>query len=292
MLIIRIASSTILIVALFSADLRNAHAAPDSSNPVLQNRWMISLGGFFPEVNSEVTLDSDLGSPGDGLDFEDGLGMEDSKAVLWGGARLRISRRNLIEIEYTRLNRSGYIAAISNELEIGDSVIQVGGAIDSEFDVGLGRLTYGFSAIKTDRQELVAKAGLHIADLSVALKLSGNISVDGEPVSPVPIEAPVIEDSDLTAPLPHFGLSYFYAFTPRLGLRANLLGFYLEINDIEGSILDLGTDVVYQPWDHFGVGAGLRFFRVNVDDNRTDKRVRAEFEFDYFGPTIYFLTNF
>jgi len=266
-----------------------AQAESDLGSPILTDRWGIWIGGFFPSISSKVTLDSNIGSPGDGLDFENVLGLEDSKTVLWGGARWRISKRNLIEFELVQLNRSGDIAAVSKDLDIGDSVVKIGGRIESQFDVTMGRLTYGFAAIKRERQELVVKAGLHIADVDVALRLSGNVEVDGVPQDPAEI---VAEKADVTAPLPHFGLAYAYSFTPKLVFRTSLLGFYLEINDIEGSILDLGADLVYNPWRHVGLGAGMRFFRVNIEDKRDSSRLRAEFEFDYWGPTVYIIGMF
>jgi hypothetical protein len=281
--------SLVLAVVLITSFAGTAQAGSEAGTPLLRNHWSFWIGGFFPDISSEIQIDSDLGSPGDGLNFENVLGLEDTKSVLIGGGRWRISNRNQLEFEYVKLDRSGSVSVISDELEIGDSIIRVGGRIDSQFDVAIGRLTYGFSAIRREKQELVVKAGLHLADVSVALGLSGNVEVDGVLQDPLEV---FVENADVTAPLPHLGLSYSYSFTPKLGLRTNLMGFYLEINDIEGSVLDLSADLVYFPWEHVGFGAGLRFFRVDIEDKRASSRVRAEFEFDYWGPAVYILGTF
>ena len=55
-----------------------------------KQKWTFWVGGFFPNVESKVRLDSDLGSPGDGINLEDTLGLDDSKTVLWGRRSLAL----------------------------------------------------------------------------------------------------------------------------------------------------------------------------------------------------------
>ncbi len=143
------------------------------------------------------------------------------------------------------------------------------------------RLTYGFSLIRTDQAELQFQAGVHVADIASNLTLTGVLSIDGEPFG----DSVNSEGSDVTAPLPHFGGNFTYAFNDKLGFYANLLGFAIEINDIKGSIIESGGTLQYNFTDNIGVGAGVRFFRVDVEAK--DEDLRGEFQFDYFGPVIY-----
>ena len=272
--------------------LAAAVAAADSSDegaPFLDDRYSFWLGGFFPRVDSRIRLDSSSGAPGDEIDFEDTLGLEDGKSVGFGGFRWRISPRNLVEFELVQLNRSGLVTGISKPLQIGDHEIRAGGQIDTEFDVTLGRLTYGYTVINTETSEVALKAGLHLTKVHTLLRLSGAVFKDGIPVG-TPSTA-VEEGEDVAAPLPHIGLSYGYAFTPKLGFRAQGLAFALKISGYEGTLLDLGIDVQYRPWRRFGVGAGLRYFNITVDDNR-DADSRGRFMFEYFGPVIYGVFSF
>jgi len=274
---------------LFLAAAVAAADSPDDGAPFLDDRYSFWLGAFFPNVDSRFRLDSSAGVPGDEIDFEDTLGLEDGKTVGFGGFRWRISPRNLVEFELVQLNRSGQIGGISKPLDIGDYEIRVGGQIETEFDVTIGRLTYGYTFINTDKSEVALKAGLHLTEVHTLFRLSGAVYKDGIPVgTPSSI---VEEGEDVAAPLPHLGLSYGYAFTPKLGFRAQGLAFALKISGYEGSLLDLGLDVQYRPWSKFGVGAGLRYFNITVDDNR-DADSRSRFVFEYFGPVIYGVFSF
>lgn len=190
----------------------------------------------------------------------------------------------MLEFEFAQLNRSGLLAGVTQDLDIGDYEVRVGGRIATVFDVSLGRLTYGYYLINTDRNNLVLKGGLHIAKLETVLELSGNVFQDGVPVGdPLTV---VEEGADITAPLPHFGLSYAYAFSPKLAVRARGLAFAIKISDYKGTLYDLGLDVQYWPWRRFGLGAGLRYFRATVSDE-SDADLRGKFKYEYYGPVVY-----
>ncbi len=279
-------------IVLVTSIAGNANAASDRDSPMLDDQFALYLGGFFPQVSSTIQLDGKIIGDGNEISFENAFGLEDSKSVLWGGARWRISRRNMLEFEFADLNRNGSVTVVSDPIEIGDSVAQVGARIDSFFDVTLGRLTYGFSIMKDEKKEILLKAGLHIADLGVGFQLSGAVCVDGEvpPNCSVFGSTPRLESESVTAPLPHFGAAFNYAFTPTLGMRFQVLGFALEINDIDGSLVEIDADLIWQPWEHFGLGAGLRYFNVNIEAKKSGRK--AEFDFEYYGPAIYGLVTF
>ena len=250
-------------------------------HPMLNKRFAVSLGGFFPDIDSKVRLDANDFDLGTEIDFENTLGLEETKNVWWANARWRISRRNNLEFEWNRLNRDAVIGGSTRELEIGDSVVQAGAAIDSQFDINLFRLTYGYSLIRSDEAEVQLKAGLHVADVDAAIGITGVISVDGEPFS----QGVRQEGGDVTAPLPHFGGNFGYAFNEKFGVNLHIVGLALEVNDIDGSIVDAGATLDYHFTDNFGVGAGVRYF--NVDVEARDDDLTGKFEFEYLGAVVY-----
>ena len=282
----------VTIVVAMACCLTATTAMPDDAEeeaPFLQDRFSFWLGGFFPKVDSQIRLDSGGNVPGDTIDFEETLGLEDGKSVWFGGARWRINTRHILEFEVIELNRSGQIDAITEDLDIGDYDVRVGARIDSIFDVTVGRLTYGYNIIENEKNALALKGGLHIAKLETVLELSGNVFIDGQPIDD-PVGG-VKEIVDFTAPLPHFGASYGYAFTPDFGFRAQGLAFAIKINDYKGTLLDFGFDLQYRLWERFGVGAGFRYFRASIEE-KSDSKVRGKFIYEYYGPVVYGVFSF
>jgi hypothetical protein len=272
--------TSLLIAALICLSGTASSAELPGIHPLLYKRFTLGVGGFFPQVDSKIRLDSDLG-PGTELDFENVLGLEESKSTFWLSGRWRIGARHTLELEASRLNRNASQAAVTDEIIIDDTVLQAGGVVDSTFDIDLVRATYGFSLVRNERTDLQLQAGLHIADISASLTLEGVISIDGQPFT----ETFSTEGSDVTAPLPHFGVQVFHAFSERFGVYANLIGFALKISDIEGQIIESGATLQYNVTENFGLGAGVRYFGVNVEGSGED--LRGKFDFDYFGPVAY-----
>jgi len=253
--------------------------------------FRIYLGGFYPSMTSKITINGSVVNPPP-IGVEDTLGVEDGKFVPWGGVNWHISRRNTVEFEYFELNRDGFIDLIPEPIEVSDLIIE-SGSINTSFDTTVSRLTYGFSIARSERMDLQIKGGLHIADLSVGLQLMGavcDITLGEMPPGCPTSQTPPLESEGVTAPLPHFGVSWAYALTPTIAASVQAIGFAIELDNIDGSLVELSADLAWQPWRHFGIGAGLRYFNSNVKSGDTD--LNGEFDLEYFGPSIAVLVTF
>lgn len=263
-------------------------AAESASRP--DHAWRVYVGGFAPSVNSTITINGETVTPPP-LDIEDDLGVEDSKTVPWGGLSWNFAGRHSLEFEYFKLDRNGSRGFNDELVEVGDYIVE-SGAISTTSRLGLGRLTYGYHILDRERSEIQIKGGLHIADFSAALQLSGNvcdISMGESPPCPL-ITSPNAESESVTAPLPHLGASWRYEFSDHFAFRFQAIGFAIEVDSIDGSILELDADLTWQPWEHFGLGLGTRYFKVDVES--TGSRLDGKFEYDYFGPTLYVSASF
>ena len=227
------------------------------------------------------------------IDVEDILGVPDSKTVAWGGISWQFARRHSIEFEGFALNRSNSVSdTFDPPFQIGDTFLE-DGTITTTYDTAVYRLTYGFSAIRSERSNLQLKAGLHIASMEAGLSISGAVcNPDTVPAEPpgCPQAGTGRETEDVTAPLPHFGVSWAYALSPKWAFNVAGMGFAVEINDIDGSIYEFNADFAWRPLRHFGVGLGYRYFTVNIESGGSD--LKGEFEFDYHGPAIYIDATF
>jgi len=267
-------------------------AETEKQHPVHEARFGFWLGGFFPDISSTISINGEVIENPPDLSLEEIFGLEDSKSVLWGGANWRISNRNMIEFEFANLNRNATTELVTDEpIEIGDSIVDAGVRIDTTFDLALARLTYGYSVVRNEKMDLQLKAGLHLTDIAASIKLGAGVRVC-QPGDIVPDDCEVqtgstdrLESSDITLPLPHLGVSFSYAITPKIALRTQVIGFALEINDIKGSLVELDADVIYHPWRRFGLGAGARYFAANIES--TGSHLNGEFDFEYFGPVVY-----
>jgi len=271
----------------------NMAAFADGEIPVLDDPWRVYIGIFQANVNSKVNINGEIVPPGPGLDLEDLLGVEDSKVVAWGGVSWRFARRHTLEFEYFALNRDASLSdTFTPPIQIGDFFIEAG-EVSTSYDTSVGRLTYGFSMLRSERSDLQLKAGLHVASLKANFGLAGAIcDPTTTPTTPpgCPVARSATENEDVSAPLPHLGLSYAYAITPTMAINLAALGFAVELDDIDGSIIELDADLVWQPWRNVGLGLGLRYFETDVESKGSE--LNGAFNFSYFGPSLYVQATF
>jgi len=73
-----------------------------------------------------------------------------------------------------------------------------------------------------------------------------------------------------------------------LGLSAK--GFAIELDKIDGSLIEIDADIAWQPWRNIGFGVGARYFNAEVDSKGSE--LNGSFKIEYFGPTVYVQATF
>ena len=156
--------------------------AEESGAPkaLFDQKFSIALGGFFPRINSSVSLNPSGGGSGSNISLEDDLGLNDTSASAWLGFNWRFLPRHKVHVEWFQLNRAG--SATGGPFQIGDTNVSIGASLSSKMDLNLGRVTYGYSIMRRENLDLAFLVGAHIVTAKATVTASGNISVNGSPV--------------------------------------------------------------------------------------------------------------
>jgi hypothetical protein len=276
-------------VSLFVSSV--AVAADD--NPMLNDSWRVYVGAFNASVDSKLGFSSDDFPNIPPIDIEDVLGVDDSEVVAVVGAAWHFKPRHALELEFFSLNRNAQLSGtFTPPIQIDDLFIE-DGQITSSYDTTITRLTYAYSILRSERSDLQLMAGIHVAQLDIAVQLAGSVCLPTTTPS-VPTGCPAAtsgdDSKDVSAPLPHFGAAYTYALTPTVAMHLGAKGFAIEIENIDGTIIEIDADVAWQPWKNIGIGAGVRYFKTEV--NSTGSDVDGSVEFEYFGPMVYVQATF
>lgn len=251
-----------------------------SGHPLMDSKFQASLGAFFPESSTDLSLDSSNGQPGTSIDFEDDLGFDENSTLPFVSFDWSITDRVRLNLEYFKIDRDSK-AQIDKTINWGDLTFDTGAQVKANWDVSIARIFLGYSFYKNTDIVLGAGAGLHLMYFDA--KLSGDVSLDGNTLYGE-------ERVDGVAPLPNIGFYGKYAVTDKWLLSSRLDWFGAEIGDYEGDLWSIDAAIQYQAFKNVGFGLNYRFLDINVDANSSDWTGDAKYQ--YHGPSVFMTVNF
>ncbi len=253
-----------------------------SSNPALADgnkspkdpweRFSFSMGGFMTFLNSDFRIGSGVGVT---INVEEALDLDAKAKVFRADVLYRFgkSRRHRVDFGYFHILRSS-TKSLETELEIGDHTFPIGTVVDSHFNIKFIKGAYNYSIFQDDRIDLAVSAGLYVAPIDIGISAAGIGS----------------EETNLTAPLPVFGLRLDVAITPKLFLKPRIDFFYMEIDKFKGGLTNSVIAVEYNIWEYVGLGLAFESLRMNFQAEGKDYPnidFAGSVAFDYFGLNLY-----
>ncbi len=280
--------SLTVVLLLFNGLPGSTATAEENAAPgaLFDKKLTLALGGFFPRVDSTVSINPSQGGSGADVSLEDDLGLDASNTSVWLGLNWRFQPRHQLQFEWFQLSRKGEKTA-SRPFPIGSIGVSIGTALSTKMDLALGRITYGYSIIRKETVDLSFLAGMHVATTKVEVTASGAITVNGVPRRN---RSATESTSTYTFPLPHIGGSVAWKFAPRWTGDFKVLFFALDIDQYSGHLIEADATVAYQLTKTFGIGTGLKYFNLNLQAQAA--KGGAEFDYQFYGPVIFGFASF
>jgi hypothetical protein len=267
-----------------SAPEARASAASSPTENLLNQRFVITLGGFAVVSNINGSLSGTASTSGQNIDFDKRFGTDADQTRVRAEVMWRITPTQHLRFSYfnhdVRRTRT-----LDQDLVWGDYTLLAGAQVAAETKFRVYELDYEFAFLRRPNYEIVALAGIHLDDLT--LKLSGNASLTVDtPMGPV-VHPPAFanESNSVPAPLPVLGLRADWAVSPRIYLEAAGQVFAISYQGISGNWSDLRAGATWMFNDHFGLGVGYNRFATHVDLSKLSFTGRLNF--GYQGLLIY-----
>ena len=100
----------------------------------------------------------------------------------------------------------------------------------------------------------------------------------------------IAESADADAPAPAVGLDMAWKVVPSVTLSLNGKYFSLDIEDIEGDLINYGARLQWDLMRFMAIGVGYEYFELDVDSENED--FLGQFNFEYTGPQAYTTLRF
>jgi len=287
--VLTMAVDTLPLAQASSAAEMPSNGANSSTENLLNDRFVVSLGGFVVSSKINGSLSGTANTSGENTDFDKRFGTDADQTRLRVEVLWRITPRQHLRFSYFNNAVQG-TRAIDQDLAWGDYTFRAGGQVTAEVKFRVYELNYEFAFVRRQNYEIVAVAGMHLDDLT--LKLSGNASLTVDtPMGPVEQAATfTTKSSSVPAPLPVVGFRADWAVSPHVYLDASAQVFAVGYQGIDGNWSDLRAGATWMFSDHFGIGLGYDRFVTHVDLSKLSFNGRLNF--GYQGLLLYLKGGF
>ena len=146
------ANPLIISALLLLAQPAIAKEAADWRSWPMGDRFIISVGAFFPNIDTKVSARSAQDPISAKIDFERDLGLDDSATRPMAAFAWRFAKRHRLNVNYFNLDRSGDVISTVN-IKIGDLEIEAGVPVQSFLDVQALEMAYSYSLVFTEKVE-------------------------------------------------------------------------------------------------------------------------------------------
>ena len=257
-----------------AATLLAAPLLANAANDPWSRTFDLQIGAFFAQAETQARLDASNGSAGTSLSFENNLGVEDSKTLPVVDFTWRLAKHHAFEGSFVSLHRNG-TQALTGQVNWGDVTFPVTATVNSHFDSDIFRMAYRYSFLNEPGGELAVLLGVHYTKLATEIAAAtGNLA----------------KEYSVDYPLPTIGVRG----SARVGDNWRVSGFAqllkLKIDEYDGEVVNYGAGIEWAYWPSMYVGVGYDFYKYNLVS--TKERTRAEFDYRFDGPKVYFGWSF
>ena len=242
-----------------------------------ESRVALTLGILSTKSRTAVRVDSGAGTAGTFIDGESDLGLETSRYEPKFQVAVRAAERSRLFFDYFALDRSDTKVFALAPTNFGNVVLLTADPVQTDFDVRILGLTYGYSVLHGEQFELSPIVGVN--DISVLTSVRVQTATRH-----------VFDSESVAGPIPTPGLAATWAPSRRFYADASVKYLRIGIDHFVGSLEFYEFDALYRLRPNIAIGLGFAGLKTNIVSNQT--RNSGQFTFDSRGPTAFFRVQF
>jgi hypothetical protein len=243
--------------------------APKPKPHIVEDRFRAEVSMLGAAFDTQLRLDRSLAVPGTLINVEDDLALDDQQYLILGELTLLPGDRHLVRLSGLTTRRSAQ-TVLNRRIVFDDQTYFINERVDSELNLTLFGLTYGYRFIASERAELTASFGIQVAEVEANAVVRSRVVRDAETG---------------VAPLPLIGLEGRYDFGDHWSIEARVQYLTANIEDVDGSIMDARAAIAWRTNPHLVFGLGYRSFAIDIDSQNESTPGLVEMKIS--GPTLF-----
>jgi hypothetical protein len=243
--------------------------APKARPNVVEDKFRAEVMMLGASYDTDLRIDQNLATPGTQINAEDDLGLDDSDLLPLAEITLLPGERHLVRLSGFGMRRSTQ-KAITRTIVFDDQTYLPGEIVNSTLNMTSVGLTYGYSVVKLQQIDVALTFGIQV------------IEVEANAV----VRSRTVRDPETgVTPLPLAGIEGRYDFNERWSTEARLQYLSIELDEINGSVMDARASLTWRKNPYLVFGLGYRLFGVEVDSRDVDTPGRVDMNMS--GPLLF-----
>ncbi|HEX4152687.1 MAG TPA: hypothetical protein VHY75_10830 [Steroidobacteraceae bacterium] len=247
-----------------------AHADGDYTSPT-DDRVRATLGAMHVSTATTMRVDSSTGVPGTTIGGESQFGLDPSDFEPKFQVMVRGGERNRLWLDYFTLDRTGS-TIVQQPIVFRNVVLQPGNPLQSELDLRLLTLTYGYSFWHTEKLELAATLGVSAVQIAATAKVQTDaVHLDQTENEAGPFATP--------------GISATWVVSKRFYLDGRVQYLQVHIQQLDGSLGMAELAALYRLRPNVSFGLGYTQVKAHLASTKADDS--GLFDFNSKGPEFF-----
>jgi hypothetical protein len=247
-----------------------AHADGDYISPT-DDRVRVSLGAMHVSSSTTLRVDSHAGILGTVIDGESQFGLDPSDYEPKFEVVVRAAERNRLFLNYFTLDRSGS-TTVAEPIIFRDVVLQPGEPLQSQLNLRMLEIAYGYSFWHSEKLELAATLGVTSTEISAQAKvLTEAVHVN--------------QNEDEAGPYPTPGIAATWVASKRFYFDGRAQYLSLHIGNADGSLGMFYLDALYRFRPNVSFALGYTEVKAHLSSSKVGDS--GLFDFNTKGPEIF-----
>lgn len=243
--------------------------APKPAPRLVEDRFRVEALLLNAGYDTTLRIDESLTLPGTVISAEDDLALDDAELLAQAEITLLPGERHLVRLNGLSSNRSAQ-TLLERRIEFDEEVYLIGERVDSELNLRMVGLTYGYRFLVRQRGELTGTFGVQVADVEANAVVRSRV---------------IRESESGVAPIPLAGLEGRIDLSQRWSFEGRVQYLTAEIEEVDGEILDARAALTWRMNPYLVFGLGYRTFSIEVDSR--DEETPGFVELTMDGPLLF-----
>jgi len=234
----------------------------------LRPHFTIAINGVYVFLETYARFETPNNLLGVKISLEDNLGLVNSKSMVQGTFKYRITKRSGIYAAYYGLNRSTTYT-LNKDIPYLDELFPQGTEVDAYFNTHVASAGYLFSILAEPDSYLGAYLNFFFIDLNTGVKSNEN---------------DINKEIQFLAPLPNIGLVMYFKLHKWLGIGAEVGAFFINADDFNGKLYNASILLNLEATKWLAFNLGYTSFNIHVCFKESDYNTTIGYNFR--GPTV------